>query len=260
LSFPYFNGLGDVANSGPGSTNKCVGDAGPPAGPAAGDGIINADDAICDLWTSRLGSFEFRKYDRDTCSYAPRVGIKAPLGTTFQGAYTSALERDIGYEVVVTVPTGSTLNPQNRGVIVGSHDPSFTGRPIIAAACTGTAARLDIQNLVFHTMYQVSDELLCGLEGVDWQDVNPPVGSPDTCLPGTDPANAGIPYDGLHALTVQWYDDSTHGTLSRTVRPGFGAGSPPTFLGTNFPLRPGDAYIFQIDPAHVRTTFLSPHF
>jgi len=78
LSFPYFNGLGDVANSlaiDPTTTraykNKCVGEA---TGPTTADGWINVDDAICDLWTARIttpngpaGTFSMTYFSRRDC-------------------------------------------------------------------------------------------------------------------------------------------------------------------------------------------------
>jgi hypothetical protein len=273
VSFPLFNGLADVADPNHSGGNKCVGDVG---GPTAGNGFIEADDAICDLWTSRDGTFVFQKFDRDTCSYQARTATRGGItGIQFTGSFTyttaapnpnnliaNATGREIGYEVLIS-SSSMAVSPTNRGVIVGSHDPSFTGRAIVAApalSCARSAAHLDINNHPYHSMYQRANEALCGLEGVDWVDVAAPIGDPDTCPNGTLAANAGIPFDGVHTLAVQTYDnDVAHGYVGRTVTI-----NPITrnvaFTGNNFALRPGDAYILVINPDHVPTTYLEPHF
>src|SRR2546426_9138008 len=75
LSFPLFNGLDpDLANTAAigtgGVTQPCVGDTG---GPAAGDGILNADDAICDFFAARrvvpctACIFSFQRWASDQC-------------------------------------------------------------------------------------------------------------------------------------------------------------------------------------------------
>jgi hypothetical protein len=270
VSSPLFDGLADVANGDPANANKCVGDVG---GPVVGDGFIDANDKICDWWTSREGTFVVQKFDRDSCAYQARTATRSPtFGIQFTGAFSylpsanpnnltaNATGREIGYLVLVS-SSGPTISPTNRAVIVGSHDPSFTGRAIISGpSCARNAPHLDAQNLPYHTMYRTADEVLCGLEGVDWVDVAAPLGAPDTCPTGTDPANAGIPFDGVHALSVQTFDNEVaHGYVARTV-----AINPitrlPLFTGNDFALRPGDSYLLVINPDHVPTTFLSPHF
>lgn len=269
LSYPLFNGLADVADGAFAGGNKCVGDVG---GPTVGDGFIDSNDAICDHWVSRTGSFVFQKFNRDTCAFQARTATLGGFGIQFTGTFSylpsadtnnliaNATGREIGYEVLVS-SSSATVSPTNRAVVVGSHDPSFTGRAIISASgCARNAAHLDIQNLPYHTMYQRANEILCGLEGVDWVDVANPIGDPDTCPNGTVAANAGIPFDGVHTLAVQTYDNEVaHGYVPRTVTI-----NPITrlvsFTGNNFALRPGDAYLLVINPDHVPTTFLSPHF
>jgi hypothetical protein len=259
VSFPLFNGLGDVANSAPTPNNKCVGD---PTGPPAGDNVINADDAICDLWTSRQGDMAFTYIDRDTCSKRSRTATNqgAIIGIRFSGAYTDVLTRDVGYAVNIGSAGSTTLSPQNRAVIVGSHDPSYAGRQILfAPGCGPTANREDLLNLPYHTMYQFADEILCGLENVDWVDANGD-GKPDTC----DPARGAI-FDGqtgqFHGLSVTTFDNDANTFVSRVVTRN--ALLPPpglVFTNTNFDLRPGDAYLLNLSRQHVPTTFLSPHF
>jgi hypothetical protein len=271
VSYPLYNGLGDVADPNHPGGNKCVGDIG---GPTRGDGFIDATDAICDHWTSREGSFVLEKFDRDTCSYRARTATLSPIGgIQFTGTFTyrtpggdpgnlltNATGREIGYFVLVS-SSSPTVSPRNPAVLVGSHDPSFTGRAILAAplaACARTTPRFDIQNLPYHSMYARADEILCGLEGVDWVDAVPPLGDPDTCPNGTLPAHRGVPFDGAHVLSVQT-NEASRGWVSRTV-----AINPITrtvaFTGTNFALHLGEAYMLLINADHAPTTFLAPHF
>jgi hypothetical protein len=256
VSFPLFNGMGDVADSSfPGPTSKCVGDAG---GPVAGDGIVNSTDAICELYTDRTvrSSFNFARFNRDTCLFEVNGAANGFSGLTFGGTIF-ALERDAGQFITVASPVAPP--PQNRAVIVGSHDPSYTGRQIRVPA-SNCIPRIDIINLVYHSMYKRANEPLCGLEGIDWQDLNAD-GNPDTCT-------AGI-FDGLagHLIALQTFDnipDSSVETVDNQFTPRTVTRSGLTgqlqFGGSNFALTPGDAYIVAIPPAHVTTTFVSPHF
>lgn len=251
LSFSLFNGLGDVGATTVPSGNHCVGDPGSAAAP---DGVVDSFDALCDLWTDRTinGSFAFNRFDRDTCQFQTTFGSKGPFGVTFGGVAFN-LERDAGMWITVS-STAPTL-PTNRAVVVGSHDPSYTGRTIRVPSpdCT---PRNDLMNLPYHTMYQRANEILCGLEGVDWVDADSN-GNPDTCTRGI--------FDGTHAISVGTFDniaDSSVTTVDnqfsfRIVTIVFGRLS---FSGPNFDLTPGDAYIASISPTHVPTTFLSPHF
>lgn len=259
LSPPLFNGLGDVANDQPGSpANKCVGDV---DGPPAPDGIVNAADLICDAWTSRLGSFQVQRFDRDACSVSVRTATRGGFGISFSGGFTQPLEPGIGYAIQISVPAGSPVTPLNRAVIVGSHDPSYPGRQIIPGpACMGAAVRRDLVALPYHTMYRTANEMLCGLEGVDWVDVDAFPGEPDDCPNGTLPENLGIPYDNRTALQVQTYDNEVARGYQVRTMVFQNLGMRDDASGTNFQLKPGDAYFFVVQPVHLPTTFLSPHF
>ncbi len=251
ISNPLFNGLGDIANTADPANNKCV----EPGGAGAPDGIINSDDAICDFWTARTnpataGTFTFSYIDRDTCTPIARNGT-VQLGQIRFTGVAFPMIAEIGYQALVTVPGGATYSPQNRAVIVGSHDPSFAGRSIIyATACGASAPRLDLLNLPYHTMYTSSFEILCGLEGVDWVDANAD-GRPDTCT-------AGI-FDGTRAMTVSFFAnrEPENAPVSHNVT--FSLGQV-RFTGTPFSLVPGDGYLIQISPGHTPTTWLSPHY
>lgn len=272
VSRPLFDGIGDVANSAATETNKCVGDA---TGPAAGDGLFNVDDTICDMWAARTniptaGTFTMTYIKREECTPVSRTGTVALGQIRFTGLlYT--LQADIGYQVLTTAPAGVT--PLNRAVIVGSHDPSFAGRAITAAptcpagqttnCCGANAARTDLINLPYHTMYTNSDEILCGLEGVDWTDVG---GRPDKCWDDTDADgryDAGEPttgvFDGRVGMTVSKFanDEITNGPIARTATIAVGA---LRFTGTRYDLVPGDAYLLNITKTHTATTWISPHY
>src|SRR5438128_2695007 len=74
LSRNLFDGLGDVAGA-PNPNNPCVGD---PTGPAVGNGIIDSDDMICDMWTARTtplnaGVFTLTYIKREECTPVSRI-------------------------------------------------------------------------------------------------------------------------------------------------------------------------------------------
>lgn len=265
VSFPLFNGLDpDRANTAAAEGNKCVGD---PMGPAAGDGILNADDAICDLWTSRTGTFIFSRYNIDTCELEVRVAQGGALGVFFSNTFTQALPIDEAFQIQAPHP-GSDV--ANDAVIVGSHDPMYTGRPLNPNAACRPDLQLQLINLPYHTMYQNALEVLCGHEGSEWEyraDGKPgPVGDPESAVicPG------GI-WDGAHFIRVSWFDNvqdaggpipgvnTDNQTLTCEVRPGLGSPEFPG-LANCFDLIPGEGYIVQMDVAHNTTTFLSPFF
>src|SRR5690349_11170093 len=52
VSIPILHAMPDVADSGAAGSDKCVGD---PGGPSAPDGVVDVDDLLCALWTSRVG-------------------------------------------------------------------------------------------------------------------------------------------------------------------------------------------------------------
>jgi len=259
LSYPLFNGLGDVADASfAGIASKCVGD---PSGPTTGDGVINSFDAICDSFTDRLlnngNSFNFSRFNRDTCLFEASFAAKGFTGVSFGGA-PFVLERDAGFWI--TVQSTFVPAPQNRAVIVGSHDPSYTGRQIRVPA-SNCLPRLDLISLPYHSMYKKADEINCGLEGLDWVDTTPADGNPDTCTMGI--------FDGVHLMAVQTFDninDDSTTTLDNTMNTRtvtFSAFPPPgrlLFAGVNFDLTPGDGYQLSISPGHITTTFISPHF
>jgi hypothetical protein len=261
VSFPLFNGLDpDLANTADPSANKCVGDVGPPIGPATGDGLLNADDAICDLWTSRRGLMSFSRFVNNECRLDSRsANITFTGAIQFSGLFTTPLEREVGYQVVVGAPAGVTLD--NRVVIVGSHDPSYPGQTI-HVNCRPQQYYL---NLAYHTMYRTADEVFCGLEITDWTP-DPGDGHPLTCPRGVyDTTVLQAPYkiDLLTFDNVEDFDGpagrNTDNTfINRSITINFTGAR--VFTGDDFRLIPGDAYILNVPQTHADTTWLSPHF
>jgi hypothetical protein len=163
------------------------------------------------------------------------------------------LERDAGLMIIV----GATVvpPPQHRGVIVGSHDPSYTGRQI-RQPVPDCSPRLDIIAPPYHTMYTRANEILCGLEGLDWVDTTPADGNPDTCT-------AAI-FDGTHQISVGTFDNVNDdaGVGDNSIRfrvVSFSLGQV-RFQGPNFDLAPGEAYLLSISPGQITRTFITPHF
>lgn len=234
VSFPLFNGLGDISDG---------------AGCSAGDGVIDASDALCDFTTSRDqsagGPLMTIQRQNDGCLFDGRTLLLAGGNILFVGAafeLTTPENREVGYFVNVN-KNAADPELENRAVIVGSHDPAWAGK-LVSRSCAFT-----MLNLPYHTMYRTANEILCGLEGTDWVDADMN-GSPDTCDGGLfDPV-------GAVAVTTQTFDNAT-GYLGRNAIP---AGPSVIFVGTNFDLTPGDAYIFNMNTGYQDRVWLPPHF
>lgn len=268
VSFPLFNGLGDVGSAT--GTVGCVGDAG-----VTPDGVISAIDALCDLWTDSSGQFTLARYDITRCSFQTCSGVRSPFGVSYPNCdaatgWADPLPRDESFQVQQTWP-GSAVS--NSAVIVGSHDPSFTGRTLQPNASCRPDLQLALINLPYHTMYQNALEVLCGLKTVDWTDTDGD-GTPEWIdVDGDttpDPCPNGI-WDGANPIAVLWPDnvdddsgpagtDTDNLTIVCSVRAGFG-GAPLFPDGTAcYDLIPGEGYVVQMNIAHTGTIFRSPHF
>lgn len=269
MSSPLFNGLGDIGADGvpAGEVKGCVGDPAGVGGPAAADGVVNSMDALCDSWTDRgiNGAMVLSRFDRDICQFVGTSGNKTALAGIQYGSVFFPLERDAG--LYITVSSSNPAAPANRAVIVGSHDPSYTGRairePALGPSARDCSPRQDIINLPYHSMYQKGREILCGLQGVAWTYTNPPTNTkPSAC-------NQGIFNDTAtfrRAISVLTFDnvndDSTitpdnqfsFASISYSGLGGY------NFGGVDYDLTPGDAYFVSISVGHGQTTFLSPHF
>jgi hypothetical protein len=265
FSAPLFNGLADIADT----TNVDL-DDNPCNGP--GDGTVNADDALCDIWTSQQGQISMQRFIIPTCTFESRVLINDPfVGISGSGAFVSELVNpgqaydDDGYQINVPYIAPAAGGPgdiANQAVIVGSHDPSYAGMTLAlpASGCRPTTPYI---NLPYHSMYRFSTEIVCGLENVDWFDTTPADGFPDTC-----PNGIFDDWDGTAGgafIQVVTYDNVPDGagrdnsfiTQNVTYDPFAGEYS---WGGTEFALIPGDAYRVGLSPGHRPTLWLSPHF
>lgn len=254
VSEPLFNGLGDVGyhDPAPGFGNKRCVDATNPVG----DGVVDVLDMLCDHWTARTtatpGAFQIQYINTADCTSHFFQG--AYLGTNLRlNGEVFPLRPDIGYQINVSAPAGQS--PRNPAVIVGSHDPSFTGHVVAPGlSCGATAVNQDYLNLPYHTMYQTANEILCGLINVDWTPAGA-AGDPDRCFNTAASTATGI-FDGTHVIQVQTMKpDGTPDFRQVTLFAGN-----LRFNGTNFALIPGEAYKAVLSRLHVTTTFLSPHF
>jgi hypothetical protein len=239
LSLPLVTGLPDVADTGSAGTDKCVG-----TGAAAPDGIFNADDLLCHFWTSRTGGMDISTWDEAADVWLTRSAFvdDASGAIVFAGTWTTPIDTHHGFRITVWAP--DPLSPVNPVRIVGWHDPSWTGEPITAGA------KVSLLFFPYHALYQRADEVFCGLEGIDWVDVDPPIGEPDSCTMGV--------FDGSHPMIVFAYDDVAHAYLARSVE--LDESGALVFTGDDFDLRPGDSYPLTIDSAHDATLWLVPHF
>lgn len=264
VSMPLFSGLADIADSTmTGANGPCTG---------VGDGVVNADDALCDWWVSRQGTMILQRFNADTCSYEPRTLFFDPLfmEVTAAGSYTAPFLNpgtqidDDAYWIIV--PFEAMTGPvDNQAVIVGSHDPSYAGQTI-AIPASDCRPNKPIINVPYHTMYRTVDEILCGLEGPEWIDGNGD-GCPDTCPNGIY-ADRGAGGSGALIL-VQTFDNVPDGindnsfiTRSLYFDDLF---MELTCAGSEFDLAPGEAYEVILDndgvaPDHTPTVWLSPHF
>jgi hypothetical protein len=261
VSFPLFNGLGDVADTtmpGPNGPNGGVCDT----SVRGGDGIINAHDALCDMWQSRTGNMSMVRFDEEACTFQPETLEYVQFLNTVvsTNTWTDPLIRDEGFQV--NVPFSATDGPlDNRAVIVGSHDPSYAGKAV-QLPISGCSPNVSIINLPYHTMYQSSVELLCGLKDVDWFDADSN-GEPDTCPNGVFDEFDGAAGGALISVVTFDNVNDANGTDNTFVNQSveyvtFLGGN--VFTGSEYDLTPGDAYVVRLTPNHRPTVFLSPHF
>ena len=281
VSWPELTGLQDIANSypSPASNNKCVNDLGPPAGPAVPDGFLNADDILCTLWTSRDGVMSVNHFNEDTCRTEIRTAERGPFGIVFRSSWdgyidtngdgvkdtpdpNQALDTDrtsnpsalddyrfIGYQVSVGHATNPTAVPANTAVLEGWCDDTWTGQ-VIANGCEPAFHFL---HFPFGSLYLTADDILCGREGFDWFDADGD-GDPDDCPNGI--------FDGDTQVSVESLDNDPTSTpesdnlsIARTVLRLEGN---LVFLGRDFDLAAGEAYVVETSPAHRPTLWRPP--
>jgi hypothetical protein len=265
VSFPLFNGLGNVANSGN------VADVANPdgvcgIGVSGPDAVINAHDAICDMWISRDNAMTLTRFDEETCLFASEALSLNFLGqVAATSTWTDALVAEDAYQVGVPYNSTTMTEVSNRAVIVGSHDPNYPMGYIgaeVKLPASACAPNFKFINLPYHTMYQTADEVLCGLKGVDWFDDTPADGFPDSCPNGIFHVGAANSQGGISVLTFDNIADlnGTDGLfVNRSVVKDFLGNL--SFTGDDFALTPGDGYLLRLTPTHLATTmWISPHF
>ena len=261
VAVPYFLGATDIANSA--APDPCD-----PAG--ARDGVVNADDLLCDWWTSREGAMSVSRRDEPSGTWQTRTAFRddTTRRIEFIGTWLEPLVLAEGYLVQVSGPNGGAMS--NPAVIVGSHNPAFSGH-VLQLPVSGEPQE-SVINVPYHSMYQTADEILCGLEGLDW--FEGPDGNPTTCPTNAGSGGSGGIFDNLSGapMTIALFDNYLDGNgtdnewVWRTVsKDATGAlvfegmdydiwpGSPPASGGT-----PGQ--IAWYGPPFVTSTFLSPHF
>lgn len=240
VAFPLFNGVGDVCNEG--ADPVCTSLSGGP-----GDDMITACDAACDLWTDigsvTSGAFALQRVNPLTCEFLATTINRSAFGTTLAAGPGVELEplRDIAWAVTIA----QDVDTDNRAVIVGSHDPSYAGYTLPDP----DNCRLAFINTPYHTMYRTADEILCGLETVDWDDTDGD-GNPDSCPNGIwDPVSKVL-------VAVQTFENLS-GFAARSVsESGFGF----SWGGADFDLEPGLGYVVNTDPGYTPRVYLTPHF
>ncbi|MEM7245072.1 MAG: hypothetical protein AAF533_06990 [Acidobacteriota bacterium] len=251
LAYPYFNGMGDVGTETPiapgGDDVPCAS----MTGTFTPDGVITLADAICDTWTllptltgSELASVQY--IDVSDCSFvALALNVSPFFGASFGGATGVELTtiRDIGVLFQLT----QSAPGMNTPVIVGSHDPSYTGYVFQdPAVCAQT-----ILSPVYHGIAQTTTEIFCGIEGTDWVDMDLD-GVPDTC-------DGGI-WDGATFFSIQTYSNDAGGFI------GFQAATIREFFMTillpsdPLPLQPGSGYLLSLEPGSMPNDWVQAHF
>ncbi|MEM7249557.1 MAG: hypothetical protein AAF533_29890, partial [Acidobacteriota bacterium] len=252
LAYPLWNGLPDVGTEAPRGPGEV-----PCASLAVGgaefvpDGIITLADVLCDTWTmlpeltgTELASVQY--VDPTDCSWQALALSRTPFfGASFGGALGVELAsiREQGLLLQFTQSVAGV----NRPVIVGSHDPSYIGRELSDAVTCGRA----IINPHYHSLYESTTEIFCGLEGVDWLDVDVD-GNPDDCE------------GGVYGGSGEQYALQTY--VNRPGDFGFRAAVLSDFLGfivlpsAPIPLQPGHAYLLSMGRAASPQTFIQPHY
>ena len=249
VSIPGFFGQGDIASTSDPDPCQPVGGV---------DGIVNADDVLCDWWISRAGSMTISRRDEPTESWQSRMISRDDITgvISLTGGWTSALVAHEAYYVTVTPPASGPVD--NLAIITGSHDPSYPGHALALPA--SGAALVTLLNVPYHTMYYHAVELICGLSGVDFAD-NDRDGLPDG---GVCPRGLYVSGD-TGSITVAMFDNTPDGGATDNSWVTFTAQPNPSpssmsFTGTNFTLDACRSYLIKMAPPHGGATFLSPHF
>ena len=247
VTAPFAEGIEDVANTT--NVDPCdTVDTGP-------DGVVNADDLLCTLWgggdlAEQRGAMSVVHYDGGACSYRARTGLKLPTGERLFIGGGFQYQPEFGYTVQVGRVTEDAPPPVNRVVLSGHCDPAFPGRLLVPIGCQNGA---EVLHYPYNALYRTVDEILCGLEGVDWMP-DPVTGNPDTCPNGL----FMLGEDGAAVSVVLYNNDpdapSPNQYIGRSVVQVPGS---LVFVGSNYELKAGEAYLAYLSVKH-SPTFWDP--
>lgn len=249
VSFPEFPAFRDIANSNTATVlNPCdLTGRGP-------DGIVNADDVLCFIMSDLAAlpaafQVSITTSPPDGCRFTARSLVKDVLfGPSSAGAFVEAIDGHGAFAV------NTPFAREGRDLLVtfgGQCDASWPGQVIeLNPACPCLPSFL---HYPYGSLYRSADEILCGLEGLDWNDGDLD-GDPDSCPNGI--------FDGTHRISVQTYDNDPYTqpetddlVLARTVLvTDLGL----VFLGRDFPTAAGEAYVVDVSEGHVPTLFRPP--
>lgn len=230
MAFPGSVGLQDVAGT-QGGADRCAN---------VPDGVIDTSDALCTLYSNRLvNTAMYLSYlDTQACQFRTVSVTNTPmLGIHFQGL-ADPIDPSRGYIVNLMGKRG--MGPYEQGgTLSGPCQPRMAPRTIEASTCTR-----DLIPNPPDSRLRSADEILCGERNVDWRDDNAD-GKPDTCPNGL--------FDGRNRIQVAAFDndpdsrpESDNMFVVRQVErhPVLGL----LFLGTDFPVPPGEAAMLTMRP------------
>lgn len=219
----------DIANST--QANPCDLSAASP------DGVVNADDMICQLWgggddAERRGAFLLMRLDEASCRHDVRMGLQLPGGHGIRFVGTPFdYEPTVGYWVHVQAVPGQAL-PENAVTLRSRCEIDLAPRPVERSCPYALLA------LPYDAEFLTASDLLCGLRGRDWAPRPDLESAPDQCGHGLfDPVSGA-------SVTVQRLQNEV-GFMGRTV---YAPGIDPRFLGTDFALVPGEAVVANMEP------------
>jgi hypothetical protein len=238
LSLPSWPGLPDVGSGA---------DGWPCDEP--GDGAFTSRDLACDLWSSRDATsrsrFSVEWVDSVDCAFEAAHGDLAPgraasvLGTLADFGSPPLRGAGIG----VRLASAATSNPVS---LVGAHDPDDAGYVLTTR---GDTCFFHVVSVPYHCVYRSAEELLCGVEGVDW--VRDMRGDPDRCENGIFDPVSGAAVSVTMLSSSGWFQSRT------AVRdPLFGQ----TFAGASFAVVPGDAYVVVLSAGYQDRLFRPPTY
>jgi hypothetical protein len=244
LSWPDVPNWRDAADTRWPGGDKCVGAIG---GPSVPDGVLNFDDLICMLWgdgdlSAREGTFRIQTFDG--CQYHDRTATRGGIiGVQFTGTVMPLDPRD-GYEVLIS-SSSPTVTPTSTVLLSGTCDPAWPPYPIVyTGRCGCPFIEMQLLQFPWDLPQATADEILCGIENVDWDDLDGD-GDPDTCPAGV--------FDGATPITLSTYDNLiTHGYVRRTV---MATDLGLAFLGADFAIANGESYLIGVRPGHQPTVF-----